>query len=464
MFNSVRDVVHVPPYVVLLLHTLLASSPAFSVELISNGGFEQGADGWSLSGAFHADCCFPNPHSGVRYAYVSLADGSPGNNLIGIMTQDFFIPATVSSAELTFWVSVSSQETSTTQPFDVLSVSILDTFDNPLALVDTYSNLNATVSPVYQFKSFSLTEYSGSSVRLRFLATTDSSLPTIFRVDDVSVQVEIQQFSLSVIKSGTGTGTVTSLPSGIQCGTTCLASFESGTIVTLSASPAPGSMVTGFGGDCDSFGRVTLTGTKSCTVQFDLLPQSFNLAIEKQGSATGTVTSNPSGIDCGSVCTSTFQEGELVQLIATPDSGAVFAGWGGDGDCIDGVVSMLTNRHCIASFEPEPVVFHTLTVTKQGTGEGIVTSDPPGVNCGLDCSEDYLEGAAVGLSVFPAAGSRFSGWLFEPDCEDFLVSMDASRLCIAVFDLIEDGIFFDGFESGNTSAWSDKVGEASTPD
>ena len=50
------------------------------------------------------------------------------------------------------------------------------------------------------------------------------------------------QKTLIVLKLGAGTGTVTSDPAGISCGTACSAAFARGTTVTLSASPASGSL------------------------------------------------------------------------------------------------------------------------------------------------------------------------------------------------------------------------------
>ena len=54
--------------------------------------------------------------------------------------------------------------------------------------------------------------------------------------------------TLTVAKSGTGTGTVDSSPSGITCGSTCSATYTSGTTVALSATPAAGSTFTGWSG------------------------------------------------------------------------------------------------------------------------------------------------------------------------------------------------------------------------
>ena len=64
---------------------------------------------------------------------------------------------------------------------------------------------------------------------------------------------------VSVIKTGTGTGTVTSTPAGIQCGATCIHEFGAGT-VTLTASPTAGSMFVGWSGACAGSGACTLTG------------------------------------------------------------------------------------------------------------------------------------------------------------------------------------------------------------
>jgi hypothetical protein len=49
----------------------------------------------------------------------------------------------------------------------------------------------------------------------------------------------------------------------------------------------------------------------------------------KAGSGTGTVTSLPAGINCGSYCSDTFVAGLPVTLTATPNSGSIFAGWSG---------------------------------------------------------------------------------------------------------------------------------------
>ena len=65
-------------------------------------------------------------------------------------------------------------------------------------------------------------------------------------------------YQLTVATTGSGSGTVTSSPSGIDCGTTCTADFATGTAVTLTAVSGPASTFAGWAGGC--------TGTGTCSV------------------------------------------------------------------------------------------------------------------------------------------------------------------------------------------------------
>ena len=54
---------------------------------------------------------------------------------------------------------------------------------------------------------------------------------------------------------------------------------------------------------------------------------------------------------------------------------------------------------------------HTLQVSTNGKGSGTVTSNVPGIVCGIDCSHAFLDGSVVSLAATPATGSTFVGWL-----------------------------------------------------
>ncbi len=82
-------------------------------------------------------------------------------------------------------------------------------------------------------------------------------------------------FLASVVRAGTGSGTVTSTPAGISCGTSCAASFLSGTTVTLTATPAVNSVI-GVWSGCDTVAgsqcTVTVSSARTVTATFQAQP------------------------------------------------------------------------------------------------------------------------------------------------------------------------------------------------
>jgi hypothetical protein len=81
-------------------------------------------------------------------------------------------------------------------------------------------------------------------------------------------------FTLSVNQIGAGTGTVTSLPAGINCGNTCSASFSSNALVTLTASAGSNSAFRGWANGCVGTGtcQVAMSSNTTVTADFDALP------------------------------------------------------------------------------------------------------------------------------------------------------------------------------------------------
>ena len=76
----------------------------------------------------------------------------------------------------------------------------------------------------------------------------------------------------------------------------------------------------------------------------------------------------------------------------------------------------------------------SLTVTKAGTGSGVVTSTPLGIDCGIDCTEVYGSGTVVTLTAAADVGSTFAGWSGDCDAAGS-VTMTADRACTATFTL-----------------------------
>jgi hypothetical protein len=220
------------------------------------------------------------------------------------------------------------------------------------------------------------------------------------------------EHTLSVSKAGTGAGTVASADGHITCGSVCDHRYAGGPTVTLSATAAPGSVFTGWSGDCAGGAAactVDMTAARSVTASF---ATAYTLTVAKAGqaAASGTVTSAPAGISCGSDCSEAYAGGTTVTLTAAAGAGARFMGWSGacTGTQSACTLSMTAARSVTATFAP----YHTLSVAKAGTGaaSGTVKSTPAGISCGTDCDEAYAGGTAVTLTATTTTAARFTGW------------------------------------------------------
>lgn len=97
----------------------------------------------------------------------------------------------------------------------------------------------------------------------------------------------------------------------------------------------------------------------------------------------------------------------------------------------DGSTNSLIKTNYITVTPP----VYTLTVTKSGAGSGTVTSSPPGINCGSDCTETYTEGTVVTLTATADAGSTFTNWT-GGGCSgtgNCVITMNADAQVTAVF-------------------------------
>ena len=117
-------------------------------------------------------------------------------------------------------------------------------------------------------------------------------------------------YSLTVSKTGTGQGTITSNPAGINCGSDCSEAYSSGTSVRLSATPSSGSAFAGWSGACTnptgSCG-VTMNANKNVVANFNLLPTHLACVSNTCSvvSGAGNNTCSPQGSACGNSCTDT---------------------------------------------------------------------------------------------------------------------------------------------------------------
>jgi photosystem II stability/assembly factor-like uncharacterized protein len=218
------------------------------------------------------------------------------------------------------------------------------------------------------------TESSGSIRDLFGISCTDANTCTAVGENGTVLRTATSQpvtYALAVTKNGNGNGTVTSSssPAGaseIGCGTSCTATYASGTVVTLTAEAAIGSTFITWAG-CDAVSgttcTVTMAAARSVTATFAL--QQFTLSVSKDGIGSGTVTSssNPAGateINCGVTCSVAYDWNTVVTLLATSAFGNVFVRWSGC-DAVSGtscIVTMSSAKSVTATFigiPPTPI-------------------------------------------------------------------------------------------------------------
>ncbi len=152
--------------------------------------------------------------------------------------------------------------------------------------IGTFQNYGMQLRPIQNSDNFN-TFYSSDylvdpTLRPMLLITTDNSPKEIY--------------TLSV--STSGSGTVTSSPSGINCGTTCTSNFTSGISVTLTAKAETGSNFAGWsGGGCSGTGScaVTMNAAQNVTASFGgVTPTSAPTTSTSTSTSTSTTTTTSS--------------------------------------------------------------------------------------------------------------------------------------------------------------------------
>jgi hypothetical protein len=143
--------------------TVNQSGASNQTERITNGSFTSGSSGWTLWGDFWAGTNLPNPRTPPGYAAGGVdSNGYAKNNAYGTMYQTVTIPSNATSATLSFWYNITSNETGSTA-YDVLNVTIQNSTGGYLATVAVLSNLNKGALGVYTQRTFDVTPYRGAN-------------------------------------------------------------------------------------------------------------------------------------------------------------------------------------------------------------------------------------------------------------------------------------------------------------
>jgi hypothetical protein len=165
--------------------------------------------------------------------------------------------------------------------------------------------------------------------------------------------------------------------------------------------------------DANTSESVVTGGLTGVAVTFT---QGLVVAVDVHGSGSGTISSDPAGIDACSAlapsrCSAPFTSGTRIVLTATPGAGSTvtWAGCDSSTSATCTIQSLASARTIDATFT---LATYPVTVTVNGTGGGTVASSPAGISScsssGGDCSQNFNHGTPVTLTATPAAGSSVS--------------------------------------------------------
>jgi Divergent InlB B-repeat domain len=165
----------------------------------------------------------------------------------------------------------------------------------------------------------------GTAQRCVLILSGDTGVTTSFQNADALTT----SYGLNLTRSAGGS--VKSAPPGIDCGadTGCRAAYKRNISVRLSADAASGYSFAGWGGDCSGASGCSLSMAVSRTVSAGFRALRDPLRVAKSGRGIGTVTTDPSGIDCGNVCDYSFRHGTQITLRAAPNGRSRFRTWSG---------------------------------------------------------------------------------------------------------------------------------------
>ncbi len=264
---------------------------------------------------------------------------------------------------------------------------------------------------------------------------------TMSQTVTATFEPEDHTYNLSVTKSGTGDGTVSSSPAGINCGSDCTQDFPSGTPVTLTAAADGASTFTGWSGACFGTGDciVTMSAIRSVTAAFhsNTVPA---VVIYDDALASGWANWSWGG---------TFDVAGTAEVYSGQFAiDATINGFGG--------FSPATQSAVIDTYGYEAITFWVhgrsgsdkhLSFFTQAVADGGEASTAVDVTA---VANTWTE-VTVTLNELgnPAAIARLN--FFNNSSSDLTtITLDDIRLEPRTS---ANSVFEDGFESGNTSAW-----------
>jgi uncharacterized repeat protein (TIGR02543 family) len=235
--------------------------------------------------------------------------------------------------------------------------------------------------------------------------TTNPTIITMGGAKTVTATFTRDGYALTVnVKGG---GSVSKLPDNSY--------YVDGTVVTLTATPSPGWVFSGWSGDLTDTtnpSTITMSGDKTVTATFAAIPYTITVGTVGEGS----ILKSPDQ--------ATYSYGNVVTLTATPSPGWAFTGWSGDLASTTNPITITINgnKAVTATFTQ---LQYTLTTSVVGGGSLAKSPD----------LATYTYGTVVTLNATPSTGWSFSGWSgsLSSSVNPVTITMDGNKVVTATF-------------------------------
>ena len=279
---------------------------------------------------------------------------------------------------------------------------------SPYPTNGTYLNgtvvaLTATPNTGYQFDGWSGAA-TGATSSVSITMDADKTATAMFSL------IPVVQRTLTINATN---GTVTTNPNPTN------GTYDEGTVVGLTATPAAGYQFDGWSGDASGATasvNITMDADKTVTATFSLIQRTLTI-----NATNGTVATNPNPTN------GTYDNGTVVGLTATPAAGYQFDGWSGDatGTTNPLSITMDADKTVTAIFSQ---IQRTLNVTIVGNGTVTLAS-------GSATNGTYADGTVLSLVATPDAGYGFTGFTGDATgtTSPFSITMDADKNITATF-------------------------------
>lgn len=135
------------------------------------------------------------------------------------------------------------------------------------------------------------------------------------------------------------------------------------------------------------------------------------VTVVRSGPGAGRVTSNPTGLDCGTSCTLEVAGGTSLSLQVIPEQGSIFGTW--RGACLGQANPCTIMVNGPVQVEAELITGGSgpsLSVSLSGTGSGRISSGDARIDCGNTCDASYTQSTPVVLTAEASSGSHFVAW------------------------------------------------------